>query len=167
MNYERMTCNLCEESCMVHVALPEGAISVFPRSKCIKKSVQVNFQMDCIKIVLTATTDSEREKGLMFHRPLDMDECAVFEFSKKEPQSFWNKNVDFPISIIFCEENGTVIEIKSLKANQETSIELDSCQSKYAIETHQDAPEEHGIVKGRKMKITLKQKTVCPQSFVE
>ena len=165
MHYERMTCNMCSESCTVHVALPEGTISLFNKYKCMKKEKSAKFKMDNIKIILTAITDSEREKGLMYHRPLEMDECAVFVFPTKEPQSFWNKNVDFPISIIFCKEDGTVIDIKSLEANQESIITLDSCKSKYAIETHKHTPREYGITKGRRMQINIKQKVVCPQNF--
>jgi len=101
-----------------------------------------------MKIILIADTEMKRTRGLMHHRPLEKHECAFFDFPREGKHSFWNNNVDFPISIIFCKASGEVVDVKHLEAQQKVSIAPDSFDIKYVIEAHKEAPEEYKIKKG-------------------
>ena len=114
-----------------------------------------------MKIILIADTDYKRTKGLMFHKPLEKNECAVFDFPREGKHSFWNNNVDFPISLIFCKKDGTVEDIKTLQAQQRSAVAPDSYDIKYVIETHIDAPKEYRIKQGSVVGIEPKKKEVC------
>ena len=83
----------------------------------------------------------------MFHKPLSIKECAFFNFPASGKHSFWNKNVDFPISLIFCEKNGKVKDIKTLKAHQTQCVTPDTYDIRYVVETHIDAPKKYNIKK--------------------
>jgi len=100
-----------------------------------------------MKIVLLADTDISRTKGLMFHKPLDIEECAFFEFPASGKPSFWNKNVDFPIALIFCDKDSKIKDIKKLNANQTECVSPSNYDIKYVIETHIDIPKKHNIKK--------------------
>lgn len=86
-----------------------------------------------MKIRLTAKTPFERARGLMYSQPLTQDEIAVFIFPKETTAGFWNKNVSYPIRIVFFDSNFNVVGMKSMKADQAkliTSLE----PYKYAVE---------------------------------
>jgi uncharacterized membrane protein (UPF0127 family) len=104
-----------------------------------------------MKIVLLADNDISRMKGLMHREPLGVDECAFFDFPREGQHCFWNKNVNFPISLVFCGASGKVLDIKRLNAQQISTVKPDVYDVKYVIETHINAPDEFGIKKGSQM----------------
>ena len=110
-----------------------------------------------MKIVLLADTVPTRTKGLMFHKPLEMDECAFFIFPAEGRHTFWNKNVDFPISLLFCDKHGEIQDIKYLEKQQEQPIVGDHNKILYVIETHYDFPKKNKIEQGKKMKVVNKE----------
>ena len=111
-----------------------------------------------MKIILIADTDMKRMRGLMHHRPIEEDECAFFEFPREGKHSFWNNNVDFPISLIFCNKDGSVKDIKHLEAQQKQMVSPDSFDIKYVIEAHRNAPKQYNIKKGSILDLKLDKK---------
>ena len=95
----------------------------------------------------------KRTKGLMFHKPLSEMECALFCFASPGKHSFWNKNVSFPISLIFCDDDGSVEDIRYLEAEQTSGIYPDSHRIKYVIEAHSELPKLLSLRKGSRTKI--------------
>ena len=74
--------------------------------------------------LLVATTEEEKEKGLMGIEELPDNEGMLFDYSD-EPQaelSFWMKNVDIPLDIIFVNQEGVVISVKQGIPNSEEYI---------------------------------------------
>lgn len=74
--------------------------------------------------LLVATTEEEKERGLMFIESLEPDEGMLFDYSD-DPQaelSFWMKNVDIPLDIIFVNQDGVVISVKQGIPNSEEYI---------------------------------------------
>jgi len=106
-----------------------------------------------MNILFVANTDLLRMRGLMNHRPITEDECALFSFGMRGKHSFWNKNVSFPISVIFCNEKKEVEDIKYLQANQLDIIEPNTYNVKYVVEAHFDAPKKYSIKKGSELVI--------------
>ena len=95
-----------------------------------------------------AQTPEQLSKGLMFSRPLEMDECAFFIFKHLDDHSFWNKNVDYPISLFFLDENYKIKNIGRLDAHQEKPCRAEYPFTKYVVEGHSDLPAEHDIKVG-------------------
>lgn len=105
-----------------------------------------------MKAILIADNELTRRMGLMHHRPLEVEECAYFYFEQPGRHSFWNKNVDFPISLIFCDKEGSVRDIKYLKAQQLSSVYPKDGGIQHVVEAHADAPEKFGIQVGKKLR---------------
>jgi len=98
-----------------------------------------------LNIILHANKSNELSKGLMFSKPLEKDQCAFFTFPYVDDHSFWNKNVDYPISLLFLDENFKIKHIGSLDKQQEKSIRSNYPLIKYVIEGHVDLPIENDI----------------------
>jgi uncharacterized membrane protein (UPF0127 family) len=101
-----------------------------------------------LKIRFIAKQADELAKGLMFAKPLEIEECAFFIFPQPGEHSFWNKNVDFPISLIYLDENFEVRNIGELKAHQEKPNRSEYPYIKYVIEGHHLLPLEKNITIG-------------------
>jgi uncharacterized protein len=106
-----------------------------------------------LKITLLANTPITRELGLMHKSPLKKNECAFFDFKKKGKFSFWNKNVSFPISLIFCDEDLKIRDIGFLKEQQLNPVSPRTSDIRYVIEAHEDFPNQFKIKIGDKIKI--------------
>ena len=106
-----------------------------------------------MKVILIADNNLTRRLGLMGHRPLEKDECAYFYFKEAGKHSFWNNNVSFPISLIFCDEDGKVMDIGYLKENQLDGVYPEASNIRHVIEAHVDAPRNYGIEKNCKISI--------------
>jgi len=106
-----------------------------------------------MKIILLADNNEKRENGLMFHRPLNEDECALFNFNHPGKYCFWNKNVSFPISLIFCNANKEIVDIKKLDAQQKEAVYPDSNEVFHVVEAHIDAPKKYNLDIGKKINI--------------
>lgn len=105
-----------------------------------------------LKIILVADTDLTRQLGLMHKPPLLKSESAFFDFKKEGRYGFWNKNVSFPISLIFVDKDMTVQDIKELKPNQTDPVQPCGNNVRYVIESHIDVPNSLKIRKGSKIK---------------
>lgn len=70
------------------------------------------------KLRFIADDDATRSKGLMHSRPLQPSEAALFVFDKPGAYGFWNKNVSYPIDIVFMDEDMQVVDIANLQENQ-------------------------------------------------
>ena len=78
--------------------------------------------------LLVATTEEEKEQGLMNVEEMDDDEGMLFDYSD-DPQpelSFWMKDTEIPLDIIFVNQDGTVISVKQGQPNSEELITEDS-----------------------------------------
>ena len=81
----------------------------------------------------------------MHSSPLDKDEVAFFVFKHLDDYSFWNKNVDFSISLFFLDENFEIKDIGKLEANQEKPCRSGYPLTKYVVEGHELLPHELNI----------------------
>ncbi len=89
----------------------------------------------------TAGTPEERQIGLMQHVSLAEDTGMFFIFNNEDRHSIWMKNMNFPIDIIWIDNNYNVIDIKR---NAEPCI--DNCEvyspksdAKYVLEVNVDS----------------------------
>jgi uncharacterized membrane protein (UPF0127 family) len=89
----------------------------------------------------------------MHRKPIGENECAFFEFPRLGKHSFWNKDVSFPISLIFCNDKFEVKDVKYLEANQTSGVAPKGYDIKYVIEAHVDVPKRMKISNGNKIKV--------------
>lgn len=90
--------------------------------------------MHKIDLRFIASNNKDLEKGLMFSEPLKENEGALFVFPYSRQVSFWNKNVSFPISLLFLNENMIIQDIGSLTSFQEEPCVSRTSNVKYVLE---------------------------------
>ena len=83
---------------------------------------------DKIFHLTVAETEEEKERGLMGVIEMDPDEGMLFDYSD-DPQpsiSFWMKDTEIPLDIIFVNQDGVVISVKQGEPLSEEMITEDS-----------------------------------------
>jgi uncharacterized protein len=60
-----------------------------------------------------ATTEAERERGLMFRRTLPQDGGMLFVYAEPQPISMWMKNTLIPLDMVFIDAWGRVHRIET------------------------------------------------------
>lgn len=59
-----------------------------------------------------ADTPDTMEKGLMFHTPLSFHQGMIFVFNPPQVATMWMKNMQFPLDMIWLDNNGTILHIE-------------------------------------------------------
>ena len=116
-----------------------------------------------MKIILHANDDLTRMKGLMYHKPIQHDECAFFTFPREGQHSFWNKNVDFSLSLAFLNKDMEVVDFKDLEKQSPKSAVPNSNAVVYVIEAKKGTFEKHNIGKGDQFQLKNKKLVVKKQ----
>jgi uncharacterized membrane protein (UPF0127 family) len=97
-----------------------------------------------------ASTDAERQQGLMFRKTMGPSEGMVFVFPAPAQVCMWMKNTLLPLSVAFIDDKGEIINIENMKPET-----LDShCGEKmvrYALEMNLDWFKKKGIKPGTRI----------------
>jgi len=62
-----------------------------------------------------ASTEAQREQGLMFREKLGTNEGMVFLFGAPAGVCMWMKNTLIPLSVAFMDDHGKIINIEEMK----------------------------------------------------
>jgi len=103
--------------------------------------------------VEVASTDKERQKGLMYRENLGKNEGMLFVFRKNKILSFWMKNTSIPLSIAFMDKTGRVVNIFDMKPYSLKSV-MSTSKCRYALEVNKGYFEECGLKVGDKIDLT-------------
>jgi uncharacterized protein len=95
-----------------------------------------------------ADTPQALENGLMFRTSLPEDRGMLFVFDEPRKATFWMKNTKIPLSIAFIDSGGSILEIKSMSAFDETVVPSASDQVAFALEVNQGWFDRHKISAG-------------------
>ncbi len=76
-----------------------------------------------------ATTEAQREHGLMYRKQLGAYEGMLFDFFREQPVSFWMKNTLIPLDMVFIAADGTVRHVHS----NATPMSTDTISSEAAV----------------------------------
>lgn len=75
--------------------------------------IDIGFEDGTVVKAEVVASEQDREKGLMYRDGLGSDGGMFFVFEKEDKYSFWMKNVDFPIDIIWINEKGMVVDVQT------------------------------------------------------
>lgn len=103
-----------------------------------------------------ASTDAQRERGLMDRTAIPPRTGMIFVFERDEPVEFWMKETLVPLDMIFIAADGTVRRIYSnvpvvAPTMADESIPRESGEAKYVIELRAGEASQDGIAQGIKL----------------
>ena len=99
------------------------------------KLESVEFPMGVIKVddiplqVQIADTEPRHIRGLMFQDQLPYDQGMIFVFEQPGLYSLWMLNMQFPLDMIWFDQDGKVVHIEKNTPPCKTAIEITTCQS--------------------------------------
>ncbi len=107
-----------------------------------------------LKVDLTLTEDKQ-EMGLSGREELEENEGMLFIFERSGNYPFWMKDMNFPIDIIWFDENLKVIYIKK-DARPELYPEIynPNKEAKYVLEVVSGFSDKNNLKEGDKIKFT-------------
>jgi uncharacterized membrane protein (UPF0127 family) len=102
--------------------------------------------------VEVADTTTAREVGLMYRQRLDSDAGMLFVFDQPQHLTFWMKNTEIPLDMIFARADGTVVGIiKNAEPFSERQLGV-AGESQYVLEVNGGFTRRHGIEPGDRLK---------------
>lgn len=100
-----------------------------------------------------ACSNEKKAYGLMNRNNLAEDTGMLFLFSSSAKQSFWMKDTLIPLSIAFIDEHWKIIDIREMKALDETPV-VSNGNALYAIEANKNWFSNRNIKVGDQIYIT-------------
>lgn len=118
------------------------------------KTVEVSNQTFNVEV---ADSDAERMKGLSKRKSLSDNSAMLFVFESKNKYSFWMKEVEFPLDIIFISDDTIVEIVKNAPPQKELKgslpIYTPQKEANYVLEIKGGLSDKYGIKDGDKVKI--------------
>ena len=115
---------------------------------------------DLVLEVQIADTEPRRVRGLMFQEQLPYDQGMIFVFSEPGIYSLWMLNMQFPLDMIWFDENGNIVHIEENIPPCKSATEIMACQSiipsgdaLYILELTSGFIKEFNITKDSKLNI--------------
>src|SRR3981081_526170 len=117
------------------------AASIQPLEIVTKSGVQV-FSVEM------ATTDQEKETGLMYRQELPDGTGSLFEFSPEQQVSMWMKTPFISLDMIFIRADGRILRIAENPEPQSTRIISSGGLAKGVLEVIAGTAQKYGIKPG-------------------
>ncbi|HEX9825194.1 MAG TPA: DUF192 domain-containing protein [Flavobacteriaceae bacterium] len=130
--------------------------------------VEINFKKEGELLLLKASNDSiikqlsieiadddyQTETGLMYRKNMDEFQGMLFIFPDSQYRSFYMRNTEIPLDIIYIDENKTILNIqKNAKPFDETSLPSEG-PAKYVLEINAGLSTAWNLEKGDKIEFT-------------
>ena len=97
------------------------------------------FKSDSTQIILDieiADTDFDIQTGLMYRNSMKKNQGMLFVFDDEQPRSFYMKNTQIPLDLIYINENKTIVSFqKNAKPFDESSLPSNA-PAKYVLEVN-------------------------------
>ena len=117
------------------------AASIQPLEIVTKTGVQV-FSVEM------ATTDQEKETGLMYRKELPDGKGMLFDFSPEQQVSMWMKNTYISLDMIFIRADGRILRIAENTEPESTRIISSGGLAKGVLEVIAGTAKKYGIAPG-------------------
>lgn len=95
-----------------------------------------------------AETPTSRQCGLSRRHTLAADHGMLFVFAKAVQIPFWMKDTYIPLSIAFIDDNGRILAIQDMVANDSITLHHPPSAYRYALETTVGWFKAHGVQSG-------------------
>jgi uncharacterized membrane protein (UPF0127 family) len=99
-----------------------------------------------------ATTEPQRERGLMYRRQLGAYDGMLFDFFQEQPVSFWMKNTFVPLDMVFIAADGTVRHVHANATPMSTDTIPSGAPVRAVLEINGGTARLLGIKPGDKVK---------------
>ncbi len=125
---------LCVAAAILH--LTAGQLFSATSPKMIVITHDKKGEKSCEFVVEAALTNPELTRGLMFRNKLGAEEGMLFFFADEAMRSFWMKNTQIPLDIVFINSSFTVVHVhRNAKPMDETAISSQS-PAQYVLEVN-------------------------------
>jgi uncharacterized protein len=125
----------------VHMSAAAQAASIQPLEIVTKSGVQV-FSVEM------ATTEQEKETGLMYRKELPDGKGMLFDFSPEQQVSMWMKNTYISLDMIFIRADGRILRIAENTEPESTRIIPSGGLAKGVLEVIAGTAKKYGIAPG-------------------
>src|SRR5262245_22482701 len=95
-----------------------------------------------------ATTEEEKQKGLMYRRELADGKGMLFDFSPEQQISMWMKNTYIPLDMIFIRADGRILRIAENTEPESTRIISSGGPARGVLEVPAGTAQKYGIAPG-------------------
>jgi len=95
-----------------------------------------------------ATTEQEKETGLMYRKELADGKGMLFDFSPEQQISMWMKNTYIPLDMIFIRADGRILRIAENTEPLSTKIISSGGLAKGVLEVIAGTAKKYGIAPG-------------------
>ena len=95
-----------------------------------------------------ATTEQEKETGLMYRRELPDGKGMLFDFSPEQQVSMWMKNTYISLDMIFIRADGRILRIAENTEPESTKIISSGGLAKGVLEVIAGTARKYGIAPG-------------------
>jgi uncharacterized membrane protein (UPF0127 family) len=143
---------------------------VDPNDQPIKARIVVN---EFTILADVAITDEDQIKGLSIRDQMNENEGMLFVYGEPSRQSFWMKDMKFPIDIIWLNETGSVVHVEENLRPCVPSLECPSFSpnenAQYVLETIAGFAQKHHLNIGTDIdfSIVLPDKSSVDSQFIE
>ncbi|MCB0371633.1 MAG: DUF192 domain-containing protein [Muricauda sp.] len=117
----------------------EGELHIF---KIASDSTSITFDIEI------AETEYETQTGLMYRPSMEADQGMLFIFPNVSVRSFYMKNTEFPLDIIYIGENQKIVSFqKNAQPYNESSLPSEA-PAKYVLELNAGLSDNMGLQVG-------------------
>ena len=124
------------------------AASIQPLEIVTKSGVQV-FSVEM------ATTEEEKQTGLMYRKELPDGKGMLFDFSPEQQISMWMKNTYISLDMIFIRADGRILRIAENTEPHSTKIISSGGLARGVLEVIAGTAQKYGIPPGDRVRIPL------------
>lgn len=93
-------------------------------------------------------TEAEQQRGMMFREPLPPKHAMMFIFEQPFVNSFWMKNVFYPLDILFVGQDGVIHHIQHNAEPMSEELITANAPSRAIIELNGGEAKEKGLAVG-------------------
>ena len=98
------------------------------------KTLAVKVGSHALKVEV-ASTDEQRQRGLMFRKSMPRDVGMLFTFDEPGYHAMWMKNTLIPLSVAFLDNEGRILNILDMQP-ETLDAHAAAGPARYAIETN-------------------------------
>ncbi len=99
-----------------------------------------------------ATSESERQTGLMNRDSMAEDRGMLFVFEEETGLGFWMKNTRIPLDLIYLDAKGQIVSIHHMKPYDESTV-YSQGPAKYVVELNAGMARKAGVKPGDRLSL--------------